>query len=337
MSAVPPEALRLLHGFRAYQLVVAACRLGLPEMLAASPATAAEVAARTETDPDAMRRFLRGLVAWNFFTEDSGGRYASTPLSDAFRSDRSGLRNMALMLAEEAYPTWGDLMHTLKTGGSAFEHLHQGRSRWEVLAEKPEEAAQFNAAMVETTTRMAGHFVDAYDFGSAATVMDVGGGTGALLAAVLRGRPALNGVLLDLAAGLATAPDALRAAGVWDRVTLVEGSFFDPLPVHADVLLLKSIVHDWDDERATRILTCCRAAMDAGARLVLIERSLPESVSGDGGDIAAVMSDLHMMVLLGGRERTTTEYAALMEKAGLRLSRTIQLPSEFYALEARPI
>jgi orsellinic acid C2-O-methyltransferase len=335
VSRIPVDAVRLMNGFRGYQLVVAACRLGIPDIVAASPAGASEVAERTQTDPTAMRRFLRGLAAWGFLAENGDGRYASTDISDAFRSDRPGLRNMALMLNDEAYVIWAELEYSLRTGRPAFDHIH-GRSRWEVLADHPEEAALFNAAMVETTARVARDFAAAYDFDAATTVMDVGGGTGALLAAVLRAHPRLRGVVLDLPSGLAGAARAMEAAGVSDRARLVEGSFFAPLPERADVYLLKSIVHDWDDERATQILRCCRDAMVRESRLVIIERVVPERVTGDGTEVGSVMSDLHMMVLLGGRERTTAEYAALLESAGLRLSRTIELPSEFHAVEARP-
>ena len=334
MTRVPPEAMRLLNGFRGFQLVVAACRLGLPDIVAAAPAGAEELAMRTQTSPDAMRRFLRGLATWGFFAEDADRRYSATVISDAFRSDRPGLRNVALMLSDEGYSTWGDLMYSLRTGGTAFEHLH-GMSRWQALAQNPAAAAVFNAAMVELTNRVANEFVAAYDFASATTVMDVGGGTGTLLATVLRANPSLRGFLLDLPAGLAQATDAMRAAGVADRVQLVEASFFESLPARADVYLLKSIIHDWADEYAKQILASCRAGMVADARLVLLERVVPARIAGEDYELAAVMSDLHMMVLLGGRERTSAEYTALLAASGLRLTRTIELPSDFYALEAQ--
>src|SRR5690348_14636342 len=336
MSAVHPDALRLLHGFRGYQLVVAACRLGLPDRVADGPLGAAEIADQTGMSPDAMRRVLRGLAAWGFFAEDGDGRYVSTPVSDSFRSDRPGLRNMALMLSEEGYPTWGALMYSLETGNPAFEHLH-GKSRWEKLAEEPENAAQFNAAMVETSTRVAREVVAAYDFGWARTVVDVGGGNGALLAGVLRANPRLRGVLFDLPAGLAGAAEDLETAGVGDRVEIVEGSFFETVPAGHDVYVLKSIVHDWDDEHAAKILAACRNAMGPSSRLLVVERLVPEHVTTDVRDLAAVMSDLHMMVLLGGRERTNPELIELFRPIGLRLARDIEMPSDFHIVEALPV
>jgi len=335
MSSFPPEAIRLLHGFRGYQLAVAACRLGLPDLVASGPLRAEDIATRTGMNAAAMRRMLRGLVAWGFLAE-SDGRYASTPVSDAFRSDRPGLRNMTLMLNQEAYPTWASLMYTLETGKAAYDHVH-GKSRWETLSENPEDAALFNAAMVETSTRVATELAAAYDFGWARTVVDVGGGNGALLAGVLRANPHLRGVLYDLPAGLAGAQEAMDAAGLAERVELSEGSFFETVPSDGDVYLLKSILHDWDDDRAVKIAATCRAAMAPSSRLLVVERWVPEQVTSSAADLAAVMSDLHMMILLGGRERTNSDFAEMFEAAGLRLLRDIEMRSDFHVLEAEPI
>ena len=336
MAERPPlEAIRLLNGFRGYQLVVAACRLTLPDLVAAGHSEAATLAAMTRTHEPSMHRMLRGLAAWGFFVEDSDGRFAPTEISESFRSDRPGLRDMALMLSTEGYGAWGDLLYALETGQPVFEHLY-GKSRWEKLAEDPEDAAAFNAAMVETSRRVGAAFVAGYDFGDVDTVVDVGGGNGAVLAAVLAKLPAAKGVLFDLPAGLAGATELLRASGVDGRVTLVEGSFFDSVPESGDLYLLKSIVHDWDDERATAILVSCRRAMKGSARLVLLERFLPERIESPDLALGTVMSDLHMMVLLGGRERTTAEYASLLDAAGLNMTRPVILNSDFYTIEARP-
>lgn len=334
MTEKPPlEAVRLLNGFRAYQLVVAACKLKLPDLVAAGHSDPATLASMTGTHEASLRRMLRGLAAWGFFVEDPDGRCAATAISDSFRSDRPGLRDMALMLSKEGYRAWGELLYALQTGEPVFEHLY-GKTRWEQMAEGPEEAALFNAAMVETSRRVGAAFVAAYDFAGVRTVVDVAGGNGALLAAVLAHQPKARGVLFDLPAGLAGAAERFQAAGLDRRVTIVEGSFFDAVPASGDLYLLKSIVHDWDDDRATAILMSCRRAMKERARLVLLERFLPERLDSPAAAIGTVMSDLHMMLLLGGRERTTAQYSALLHDAGLRLTRTITLDSDFYAIEA---
>jgi hypothetical protein len=142
----------------------------------------------------------------------------------------------------------------------------------------------------------------------------------------------VEGILFDLPAGLAGATRLMEGAGVSDRVSLVAGSFFETVPTGADLYLLKSIIHDWNDDRAVAILETCRQAMKDGARLVLVERVLPEG-SPDAGDIGPLMSDLHMMVALGGRERSTTEYGELFTAAGLRYTREFPM-SDFHAVEA---
>ena len=322
-----------MSGFRAYQMIVAACRLTIPDLVAADSKTAAELAAATGMHAPSLRRMLRGLAAWGVLTEKRDGRFASTPLSDYFRSDKPGLRNMTIMLSEEGYQAWGELMYTLRTGKPAYEHLY-GKSHFERLAEDPEMAAHFNAAMVEFSTRVARAFTAAYDFGGVRTVVDVGGGNGAVLMAILQAHPGMRGVLFDLPQGLAGAQDKLAAAGIADRVTLREGSFFETVPSGGDMYVLKSIVHDWDDEKALAILQTCRRAMASKAKLVLLERELPEVIENPGEAMPTVMGDLHMMVVLGGRERTAKEYRDLLAQAGLRMTRLIPTEPDYAAVEA---
>lgn len=328
------QARRLMNGFRGYQSVVVACKLTLPDLVAAEPRTAEELAIVTQTDAPSLRRLMRGLVAWGVFTEDAEGRFHATDVSDHFRQDKPGLRTMTMMLSQEGYAAWAEALDAVKTGRPVFERVF-GRKRWEVMAKHPDDAATFNAAMVETSTRVGRGFADAFDFDGVSTVVDVGGGNGALLAAVLRVQPAARGILFDLAAGLAGASELMRAEGVDDRVEMVEGSFFESLPGGADLYLLKSIIHDWDEPSALDILRVCRIAMTApGARLVLVERTLPEVIEDPDEALATLMSDLHMMVVLGGRERTPKEYAELLARAGLRMTRHLQFDSDFGAVEA---
>lgn len=321
-----------MNGFRGYQLLVAACRLKLPDLVGEGPRSVEELASATGTHAPSLRRALRGLVSWGLFSEEADGRYSATEVSDLFRSDRPGLRNMAVMLSNEGYRVWGELVDALQTGQPMFERLY-GMSRWEKMATDPHDAAEFNAAMVETSSRVGREFVEAYDLGHAHVAVDVAGGNGALLAAVLRAHPSMTGILFDLPAGLAGAAAVMESAGLSGRVSLVEGSFFESVPAGADLYLLKSIIHDWDDERAVAILKTCRAAMNGTARLVLVERVIPEGIPDDD-DLGALMSDLHMMVVLGGRERTTAEYSELLAAAGLRLTRSIPMKSDFHAIEA---
>jgi hypothetical protein len=334
-GGVPIEAYRLVNGFRTFQMVAVACRLNLPDLVVESPKDAAELAAATGTNELAMRKVLRGLAGCGVFVEQADGRFASTEISDAFRADRPGVRTLTMMLSEEGYEVWGHLMYTLQTGKPAYQHV-RGKSRWEDLADHPDAAALFNAAMAEITKTAAAAFTEAYDFKGVRTVVDVGGGTGALLAAVLNAYPQANGILFDLAAGLAGAHEAMKSAGLDGRVSFVEGSFFEFVPSGADVYLLKSIIHDWDDEHATAILKTCRAAMHASSKIILVERVMPERIEDPDRELTNVISDLHMMVLLGGQERTPTEYDRLLAGAGLKMTRLVTMQSVFGAFEAVP-
>jgi hypothetical protein len=327
------ESQRLVSGFRAFQMMVAACKLKLPDLVADGPKTADELAESTGVHADSLRRLLRGLEVWGVVVETPDGHFASTQLSDEFRSDKPGLRNLTIMLSEDGYEAWADLMYTLSTGRPAYEHVY-GKSHFERIGENPEMSAHFNAAMVEGSTRVARAFVAAYDFTGVRIAVDVGGGNGAVLTAVLQAEPEMQGILFDLAQGLEGAGEKLAAAGVAERVTLQEGSFFEAVTTGADLYLLKWIVHDWDDDRALDILKNCRLAMHAKARLVLLERKLPERIENPDEALAVVMGDLQMMVVLGGKERTTNEYRDLLAQAGLRMTREILIEPGFAAIEA---
>lgn len=332
-----PEAQRLVNGFRVYQMIAASCDLGLFDVLADVPRSAHELAVVTGAHESSLHRLLRGLVVWGLATEEPDGRFKAAPIGDAFRADRPGLRNMALMIKDDVYRAWGDLLHTVRTGESAYLHVF-GESHFDLLGHEPELSSRFNAAMVETTSRISAAFIAAYDFAGARTVVDVGGGSGALLAAVLQAHPAVRGIVFDLAQGLEGAGPLLDAAGagVAERVTLVTGSFFESVPPGGDLYMLKSIIHDWDDRQALTILESCRKAMAPSARLVLLERILPERVDQSQQAFDAVMGDLQMMVVLGGRERTTAEYGDLLGRAGLRLARFVPTASGFGIVEAIP-
>jgi precorrin-6B methylase 2 len=326
---------RLLSGYRVYQMVVTACRLQLPDLVAAGPREAADMATETGVHAPSLHRLMRALAAWEFFVEEPDGRFASTRISDTFRSDKPGLRNMTLMLADDGYLAWASLSDAVRTGRSAYEH-HYGKNHFDFLADDPEASARFNAAMVESTVRVAGSFVEACDFTGVHTVVDVAGGSGALLAAVLRAHPQMRGILFDIAQGLSEAPENLETLGVADRVTIAEGSFFESVPSGADLYMLKSIIHDWPDVQALEILRACRVAMRPAARLVLVERILPERIDSSQASLETAMGDMQMMVVTGGKERTAAQFADLLSQADLRMTRVIPTASWPSIIEAVP-
>ena len=335
MVTPPFDALRLVNGYRVFQMTVAACELKLPDLLADGPRTVHDLAATTDTHERSLLRLLRGLAAWGLVKQLPDDRFEATALADSFRSDRPGLRAATLSQNREGYAAWAHLMYSLRTGEPAFEHVF-GKSPWAVAAENPEGAALFNASMFEQTNRIGAAVAAGYDLTGVATAVDVGGGNGALLTALLKARPDLKGILFDLPTGLVGARERLEAAGIAGRITIVEGNFFDSVPSDGDVYLLKSIVHDWDDAHAIDILKTCRQAMRPGARLVLVERILPDHVDQTPESIGAFMLDLHMMVVLGGRERTAAEYGELFASAGLRATRSAPIGGGFGYFEAVP-
>jgi hypothetical protein len=274
METAADRAFQLISGFRVSQMIRAACELGIPDTLSDGPRTAADLADVTRTREPMLRRLLRALSAVGVFTEDEDGRFGSTPISEQL-TDRPGtMRGWAVMLPRESYQAWGALMHPLMTGEPAHDHVF-GESRFDALAKDPEASAVFNMAMQRWTEQVAGVVASAYDFGAIESVIDIGGGTGALLAGILGAHPHLRGAVFDLPSGVGAADAYLGEHGLRDRVRIETGSFFESVPSGFDLYVLKSIVHDWDDEHAIDILRTCRGAMGENARLLLVERVSP--------------------------------------------------------------
>ncbi len=334
----PPESdahrlFSLITGYRATQLVRVAVELGLPDLVGAEPMTGEVLAEATGLHAPSLTRVLRALVALGVFAQESNGGFVATTLSDLLRRDTPGsFADLALGLPAEGYVIWASLLDSLRSGEPTYPRLY-GRSYFETLATDPKQAELFNRMMTSGTLADAEALVASVDLPEWGTAIDVGGGQGALLAAVLRARPGLRGILFDLPAGLVGATAHLSSAGVLERCRLVEGSFFEEMPT-ADLYLLRRVLHDWDDERAVAILTACTRAMPPGARLLVIEILLPEHVEVGFAAERVTLLDVHMLVLLGGRERTAAEYSALLERAGLRRTRTIGTARPASVIEA---
>jgi hypothetical protein len=266
--------------------------------------------------------------------------FALTPVGVSLRTGVPGsLRASVLMLLDEAnWKPWGQLLHTVRTGETAFNHAH-GMGVFDYLVEHPEASSAFNAGMAGNWPAHARLVAATYDFSEMSVVVDVGGGRGRLLATILERYPRLRGILFDQPHVIEDARKTLDAAGVVDRCELVGGSFVVSVPTGGDVYVLRNIVHDWEDDRAVAILTSCRRAMAPGARLLLVERY----VATDPREAFPVLqSDLEMLVIVGGLERTKDEYATLLARSGLRLIQTISLGNVPEAMghqliEAQPV
>ena len=334
MDETPGATLgRLIVGFQVSQAIHVAATLGVADLLADGPRTSDELAVATNAHAGSLYRLLRALASVGVFHEDDGRCFSLTPMGALLRSDVPGsLRGWAMHVGRPYFQeAWGDLEHSIRTGDNAFQHVH-GTDVWAYRAERPDESAIFDLAMESLTGAANRALLDAYDFGRFGSVVDVGGGNGALLAALLGEFPAMRGVLLDQPHVVANAAAVLERAGVADRCEIVGGSFFDEVPAGGDAYTLKSIIHDYEDERAVAILRICRRAMAADATLLLIERI----VGPPNEDPRAKFSDLNMLVAPAGRERTLHEWDALVTRAGFRLTTATPSTSGLAVIEAAP-
>lgn len=339
-SAPEPPALQtrtgailmdMINGFRISQAIFVAASLGLADLLVGGPQQAEELAQLTNTHAPSLYRLLRALASVGIFAENTGGRFELTPLAELLRTDVTGsLRGWALLTGEPSgWPVWADLLYSVRTGEAAFRRLY-GTSVWHYREEHPEANKIFNDAMTSLSTQDTDGIVAAYDFSGMHTIVDVAGGHGALLVAILRANPQMRGVLFDRAHVVAGAQAVLHAGGVADRCRTVSGDMFTEVPADADAYILKSIIHDWYDDRAVAILRHCRKAMPSHARLLIAERVIPAGNSPHPGKFM----DLHMLVAVEGRERTAAEFDALLAASGFAMTRIIATGGPMNVIEA---
>lgn len=316
-----PDLQALINGFRVSQAIHVAAALGIADLLADGARSSSELAEATQTDEDALYRVLRALAAVGVLHEKDGRRFTTTETGDALRGDGAGWA--AFVGRPYIWNAWAHLLDTVRTGENAFRLLH-GSSVWEYRAEHPEESGIFDRAMRTITQGVNRALLDAYDFGRFGVVVDVGGGDGTLLAALLDAYPQLEGVLFDQ-------PHVIASAAVPARCRVVAGSFFESVPEGADAYVLKSIVHDWEDADAVRILRTVRAGVPPHGVVLLVERDLGAPNEAP----AAKLLDLTMLVAAGGRERTIEEYERLLTAAGFRLAGVTPTAAGVDVIEAR--
>lgn len=329
--------LELINAAWTTQAVAAACGLELPDRLAAGPRDVHGLALEAGADPDAVTRLLRALATLEICDELPVGTFALGRLGHLLRRDHAhGLRHWALLNGGPLWTRWGALSEKLRHGNA--EASGEGSTkRFQRLETDDQEAVLFHGAMTELSRGLGSSLTDLLDVPDGALVVDVGGGSGELLASVLVRNPTARGILCDLPHALAHAPPLLRRHGVQDRCALQEGSFFEGVPSQGDLYLMKSVLHDWGDGQAACILNRCREAMKPGARLVLVEQLLPDRATATPENRALARSDLNMLVGLAGRERTLAQYRTLIEEAGLLLEGTQKLAAGFSALEVASV
>jgi hypothetical protein len=330
----PSDALRqMIQGYQVSRAIHVAAALGIADLLVDGPSSAGDLATSTDTHAPTLYRLLRLLASVGVFAEGADGRFSLTPRAESLRSDVPGSqRAWAIMMGGPSFwSSWGELPHSVRTGETAFPKVH-GMDRWEYLARHPEESAAFDAAMTSLSAAESAAVVGGYDFSGIGVLADVGGGAGGLLAAILAAHPPMRGILFDRPHVVAGARDLLEREGVADRCRVVGGDFLESVPGGADAYLLKSVIHDWEDELAVRILRTCRAAMSGRAKLLLAERIIRPGNEPD----PAKLIDLIMLVMNGGRERTADEFERLLDAAGFRLTDIVRTASPLSVIEATP-
>lgn len=317
---------QLMLGFMTTQLVRTALRLELPDRIGDGIRAAEELAAETATHRSSLTRLLRALSGIGVTDEVEPGRFALTPTGSRLRTGANGsLHAMARVFTDESMTRgWQDLTDCVRTGEPAFDRVF-GTDYYAALAADPHLSRLFHEAHGETTRRAAECVAAAYDFSGAGTIVDVGGGDGTLLATILSTTAGPNGIVYDTEAGAVDTDRVLAAAGVKGRCEVRTGDFLTDVPRGADLYLVKSTLHNWDDEHATTILRCCRNAIAPTGRLLLVETVLPERVDASDPPFA-YLSDLNMLVNLGGRERTAGELRDLLAVAGFDQTAVRPLP-----------
>jgi hypothetical protein len=305
------------------QALYVAAQLGIADLLADGPQSYETLAAKTGTHAPSLRRVLRLLASAGVFAEGADGRFELTPVGSFLRSGPGSFRATARLFGGPmVWRAWGDLLNTVRTGEPAFARVF-GTDSFGYFADHPDEAAVFDEAMSTFTAMISAAVAAAYDFSSMRSVIDVGGGEGALLTGILRAHPNLRGAVFDLPRLADGARRQIATVGLTDRYEFVGGDFFEAVPAGFDAYLLKHVIHDWDDGHAVRILETCGRAMGSEAKLLIVEGVYPPRVDGSPESRGAAANDVNMLVCTGGRQRSAVEFRDLYAAAGFRLTRIV--------------
>jgi hypothetical protein len=330
----PPQLVlqQLIQGFQVTQCIYVAAKLGIADLLQDGPHSSEDLAQATGTHAPSLYRVLRLLTAIDLLTEQEAHSFALTPLGTYLQTGVPGsMRDTVLCYSEKPpWHVWGALLHSVETGEPSFQHVF-GLSIFDYYAQHLEEAVLFHNMMTEWTASVAPTVAAAYDFSAIQTLVDVGGGHGQMLASILQAHPTLHGVLFDLPKVVKGATPLLEGAGVADRCEVIGGDAFTAVPAGYETYLLSRVIHDWDDERAIALLSRCHQAMQPRGKVLLAERMI---LTGSTPQVLVLESDVQMLVVAGGKERTDAEYRALLGAAGFELTQLIPVLTPFYVIEA---
>lgn len=319
---------QMIVGYWVTQAIYVAAELGIADCLAAGPRTAAELARGTGTHGASLYRLMRALASIDIFREDDRGRFALTPLGTLLATDSPGSkRSLARMAGAELYRSWGGLQSSVESGDAAFDKVF-GKPFFQYMDANPDRWRIYDSAMTGIHDSETNPVLDAYDFAPFRSIVDVGGGNGLALSAILRRHPMARGILFDLPPVVERARQIAAGCDVSDRCDFVGGDFFESVPPSGDVYLLRHVIHDWEDREAVAILSKCRDAMRPDGRVLVVENVISPGNEPSFGK----WLDL-MMLVVGGRERTTEQYVELFSAAGMRVTRVVPTAHEVSVIE----
>lgn len=315
----PAQAiLQMLNAEWIAQGIAVVATLGVADVLGKGPKNVEEIASATLAHADSLYRLLRALATVGLFSETENKRFALTPLSDCLRSDApNSMREAARMRNMPLFQrSWGELLHSVKTGETGLKRAFGLSSPWGYFSEHPDDSRIFDDAMTQMSRNVGSAVAEAYDFNRFRTIVDAGGGHGILLITILRRHEAPRGIVFDLAHVVKGAEGPIAEAGLAGRCEVKTGDFFESVPAGADAYLMKAIIHAFDDERASAILKNIRKVIAPNGRLLIVEHVVPEGNQPSVGKL----NDLQMLVMTGGRERTRKEFDQLFAGAGFKLT-----------------
>lgn len=327
------KLLDLVQSHRVTAVIYVAAKLGIAELLRDGSSSVNELAEATKADRYALGRLLTALSTIGLCSRVDTDRYVLTELGSALdgRADPS-FKDWIIFEGEMLYKSWSGILESIMTGKTAAQLLGLDSS-FDLMSRAPENVRIFNAAMADLTRFVTPDILVAYDFGRISHLLDVGGGSGQLIGALAQAYPTLRATSFDLPRCAEAAADHFRRQGVADRTSFLAGDFFKTIPAIGDAIVLKSVIHDWDDERSRVILQNCRAALPASGVLLIVERVMPEAPAATDDDKAHALSDLNMLRGPGGHERTEREYRQLLHESGFQLT-SIHPAGRFSVIEA---
>jgi hypothetical protein len=326
----PPLLFQMATAYWVSQAIYVAAKLGVADLLEAGQQSCAALATATGSDAPSLYRMLRALSSVGIFSHVGKSNFALSRLADPLRSDVPGsLKALVITMGEIHYQACGELLHSVRTGSTAFNHVF-GTSLFDYLQQNADAADAFNRGMTDVSSLLAHAVLLAYDFSGISSLVDVGGGEGRLLRRILELNPGMTGIVFDLPK---TVESANRVQTDNQRCSYIAGNFFESVPDGADAYLLCGVLHDWDDDCAITVLrNCRRAATKKNGRVLIVDTIVPDTNSASFSKLL----DLNMMVMTGGRERTKSEFCALLDAADYRLTRVIPTMAPQSVIEAAP-